>query len=103
MATAKKRSVRTAAKKKKQQEQPSNHQVVAPRTKVFICDEEFWSDAQSALNVLIIEMATAGMSKEEFAEFSARFRLKLELWKTETGNEKLVLCENGVVFGDWLD
>ena len=108
MAAAKKRSVRKASKKRAQAAPAPNPQEgvqtsPGPRTKIFICDQEFWADSQLALNVLIIETATAGMTKEEFADFSKRLRLKLELWKTETGNEKVVLCENGVIYGDWLD
>lgn len=78
---------------------------VAPeRVEVFICDQPFWADsAHMAVAMLPIETATRGMKKEEFSEFAARFKLRIEVWMSGDPNDgnRQLLCEHGKVLGSW--
>lgn len=73
------------------------------RVKVFVCDKPFWCDIELAWNILGIETATRGMRKEEFSKLAERYRLQIELWTSQTGNIKEVLCKGGDILGTWLD
>lgn len=73
----------------------------APRCEARIAGKTVWVQPEAAMNFMVLEAVTRGMSKQDLAEFSGRYRLKIEALSGPTGEEKIVLCEMGVV--DWGD
>jgi hypothetical protein len=51
------------------------------------------------LNFMLLEAATRSMTLEELADFSARYRLRVEAFPTEDSQTLVVVCDSGAV--DW--
>lgn len=74
----------------------------ARRHKVYFAGVPFYVDSALVGTWISIEAATRGMSREELTDWIQRYGVRIEVWKNESSNEKLVLCDGMQILGDWL-
>lgn len=70
-----------------------------PRVTVRICGREGYVNSSEALTFMLLETATKDMTKEQLADFSTRYMLRVEVYAAPEGEEKWLVCERGRV--DW--
>lgn len=73
----------------------------AVRAEVHICGRCFYTGTDAALAFMAIEALFGSASKQDLAEGSLRYMLRIEAFIHPTGNEKIIVCDRGVV--DWGD
>ena len=78
-------------------------QIPPPRYEVIICGKSFWCEGPAMQVMMLIEANCRNMDKAQFANFIARYKLSISVWKSETGNEQIMLCRDNEVLGDWAD
>lgn len=68
-----------------------------PRSEVILAGLHVWVEVDAALSFMTLEAVTRGMTREELADFSKRYNLRVEAMAAPTGDEVIEVCNRGEV------
>jgi hypothetical protein len=76
---------------------PETGKAQPPRICVLVAGRYCYVEQKDAVTFMAIEALTGHMDREQIRDFSARYRLRIEVFAQPTGDARWLVCENGTV------